>query len=365
MSSRYNRLTRPIPSRRTAPEIPPCAQPGGSDHPRPAGARRCALEVLEDRTVLSTFTPTLVTDTVKAGALSLRNAIIQANADPGTADDTVTLAAGTYRLTLKNTAGQENAAATGDLDITSTAHTLIIQGQGTAGRNRTVIDASALGDRIFQIVNPGTVVELRDLVLQGGTAVDDGSAGAVRRSTDALGGAILNNGGQLTLTDVVVQNNRAVGGNGARRTPGNRSYPGGPGGNGHGAQGGGIYLTGGALTMTGVTMTGNGARGGNGGNGGYGVTARTSATSTVGGGIIYGMGGNGGQAGSAQGGAIFVDSGALTLASSTLLRNTALGGKGGNGGHGAGGDAGAGILDWPAPPMAAPCTSPVRPAASR
>ena len=143
-------------------------------------------------------------------------AIIADNADPGTATDTINLNPGTYSLTLQNPGGvQENAAATGDLDITSTAHTLIIKGQGTSGPSATIIDASALLDRVFQIVKPGTQVELDGLVIKGGLAQDDGTAGVTAGSTTAEGGGILNNGGTLTLNNVVLDSDTALGGAGA------------------------------------------------------------------------------------------------------------------------------------------------------
>ena len=57
-------------------------------------------------------------------------------------------------------------------------------------------------------------------------------------------------------------------------------------------------------------------------------------------GIGGGSGGNGGQGGDAQGGAIFVAGGALTISNTTVSSNLAVGGKGGNGGGGAAGGAG-------------------------
>src|ERR1044072_8309242 len=66
---------------------------------------------------------------------SLRGAIINANADMGAMPVTINLQpATTYNLTLTN-ATQENAAATGDLDITTAAHTLTIAGGGSSGAN--------------------------------------------------------------------------------------------------------------------------------------------------------------------------------------------------------------------------------------
>src|SRR5262249_46197757 len=182
--------------------------------PRKARARqRPFLECLEDRTAPAIFMPTTFADG-GAGSGSLRAAVIAANADTGTATDTISLSSGTYALTIQNTAGHENAAATGDLDITSTVHKLIIQGQGSSGPNATIIDASALNDRVFNIVNAGTQVEFDNLVIKGGLAQDDGTVGAAAGTTTAEGGGILNNGGTLTLTNVVLDSNKAQGGAG-------------------------------------------------------------------------------------------------------------------------------------------------------
>src|SRR5712692_8744570 len=177
---------------------------------------RLLLELLEDRCVPTTFTPTTFADPDPVlGSGSLRDAVLQFNDDAGTGDDTIQLLAGTYALTIVNTGGHhETAGLEGDLNITSTSHRLIIQGAGPS----TIIDASQLQDRVFQIVNPGTVVVFQDLVITGGLAQDDGSDGALAGSTDALGGGILNNGGNITLDQIVVQNNVARGGDAAVRS---------------------------------------------------------------------------------------------------------------------------------------------------
>src|SRR5712692_1440021 len=169
---------------------------------------RLLLELLEDRCVPTTITPTTFADGV-LGSGSLRDAVLQFNADTGTDDDTILLDAGTYALTILNTGGRhETAGLEGDLNITNTSHRLIVQGAGSS----TIIDASQLLDRVFQIVNPGTVVVFQNLVIQGGLAQDDGSNGALAGSTDARGAGILNNGGNVTLDHVVIMNNVARGG---------------------------------------------------------------------------------------------------------------------------------------------------------
>ena len=121
----------------------------------------------------------------------------------GTQTDTIVLTSGTYTLSL------------GQLAVTSTAHTLIIDGQGSTGRNATMIDQTAL-DRVFQI-NSGVTVIFENLEITGGTAETDASGG----TTEAEGGGILNQG-NLTL------NNVAVIGNTAKATlPGESAFGGG------------------------------------------------------------------------------------------------------------------------------------------
>jgi hypothetical protein len=267
---------------------------------------RLLLELLEDRCVPTTITPTMFEDGVLDSG-SLRDAVLQFNADPGSGDDTIQLLAVTYALTIVNTAGHhETAGLEGDLNITNTSHQLIVQGAGSS----TIIDASQLQDRVFQIVNPGTVVVFQDLVISGGLAQDDGSNGALAGSTDALGGGILNNGGNITLDNVVLTNNVARGGDGPAGAPAL------PGGAGHWARGGALYSTGGSLDISGTTIASNQARGGNGGLGGAG----------------YFSGGAGGAGGVGQGAGLYAAGGALTLSDSTLATNEARGGNAGNGG---------------------------------
>lgn len=95
---------------------------------------------------------------------SLREAIVAANAT-GEAD-TIILPAGTYILRLAGTS--EDAAATGDLDITAP---LTILGQGSG---QTIIDAAGL-DRVFD-VRPGSMpVTISGVTILGGYVTADGS----------------------------------------------------------------------------------------------------------------------------------------------------------------------------------------------
>src|SRR5262249_17471830 len=119
----------------------------------------------------------------------------------------------------------------------------------------TIIDASLLEDRVFQIVNPATQVVFKDLVIQGGLAQENGGDGVHQGSTDALGGGILNNGGDLTPNNVGVQNKPHQGGD----APG-KTLP------GYSANGGGLYSISGALTVAGATIANSQATGGRGGD---------------------------------------------------------------------------------------------------
>jgi hypothetical protein len=301
------------------------------------------VEILERRCVPATITPTTFADG-GLGSGSLRDAVLQFNADTGTDDDTIQLQAGTYALTIQNVGGRhETAGLTGDLNLTQASHHWIIQGAGPP----TIIDASQLQDRVFDIVTPGTQVVFRDLVIQGGLAQDNGSNGTLAGTTDALGGGLLNNGGNVTLDHVVVQNNVARGGDVAvLQAPG------------HNASGGAIYSTGGALTIAGATIANNQATGGRGGDhngvlwagfggsatggglyatGGYlDISNSTISTNRATGGrggdgipTKFNPSGNGGQGGTGQGGGLYVNGGSLTIASSTIASNQGTGGSAG------------------------------------
>jgi hypothetical protein len=158
---------------------------------------------------------------------SLRGAIIAANADLSADPSIINLQpATTYNLTLAN-ASQENAAATGDLDVTTILHSVTITGGGSSGPTASIIDASGLTsgnmhDRAFQVTASGVILILQDLAIQNAQAADDGASGAstnpaTQNSTRAGGGILngagidvngvaINGGGSLTLTNVVIEN---------------------------------------------------------------------------------------------------------------------------------------------------------------
>ena len=84
--------------------------------------------------------------TAAANDCSLRGAVINANANPGT---TINVPAGTYQLTIAGSG--EQFAATGDLDIRASGTSII--GAGAA----TTIIQQTTNDRVLDI-NPGTLV---------------------------------------------------------------------------------------------------------------------------------------------------------------------------------------------------------------
>ena len=127
------------------------------------------------------------------GRTTLRAAIMEANAHPG--PDTILLGAGTYELSI--TGADEDAAATGDLDI---AGDLTILG---AGQDVTIMDANQL-DRVFD-VRTGVQLTVSDLTVTGG-----------RLETENGGG--FRNAGSLTLQRTIVTGNAAFYGGGVDST---------------------------------------------------------------------------------------------------------------------------------------------------
>lgn len=247
---------------------------------------------------------------------SLRGAIINANSDLGVDPIVINLQpATTYSLTLTN-ATQENAAATGDLDITTTLHSVTILGGGSS----TVIDAAGLTsgnmhDRAFQITGSGVTVIFQDLTIRNGQAADDGTSGASTNPTSQnstrTGGCILNGagidvnqqavtgGGSLTLEGVAIESCQILGKgddqvNEVRRLE---------------AWGGGLASLGTTsnVIITASTFTGNTALGGNGGNF------------------------NNGAGSGVRGGSIFFGGGTLNIQESRIEMSSATGGNGGNG----------------------------------
>jgi hypothetical protein len=148
------------------------------------GFRSLRVEPLEDRRMLAVFTVNSVLDTVDfnigdglaedaAGNTTLRAAIMEANFAADT--DTINIPAGKYDLSIVGV--DEDAAATGDLDITENVNII------GAGPDVTIIEAAWVGDRIFHVasdyLNPVTF-DLQNITLTGGRGGESNYGGAVK-----------------------------------------------------------------------------------------------------------------------------------------------------------------------------------------
>src|SRR5215216_4692687 len=245
--------------------------------------------------------------TVAPNDCSLRGAIIAANTNLSADPVIINLQpATTYNLTLTN-ATQENAAATGDLDITTTLHSVTIVGGGSSGPNATIIDASALNtgnvrDRVFHITNSNVTAIFQDVLIRNGKAADNGNSGVstdpAAQNTHRAGGCILNTGGNLTLTSVLVQACEALG-KGDSVVNQHTTLE---------AQGGGLAVLGttGNVIISGSKFSANAAAGGNGG--------------------IF----NNADGSAAKGGAIYFENGTLNINLSRVEFSSATGGDGGD-----------------------------------
>jgi CSLREA domain-containing protein len=155
------------------------------------------------------------------GICTLRAAVQETNALPG--EDTILLSGSTYLLTIAGIG--EDAAATGDLDITDA---LIIVGSSSSS---TLIDGNRL-DRVLEVAVDASLTINQVVVANG--RVDTGTSG--------VGGAGILNSSSLTVKNSWVFSNTA-----------------------HTLRGGGLYNNGGAITITNSTIisnaiTGNSAR---------------------------------------------------------------------------------------------------------
>ncbi|MEX2237657.1 MAG: choice-of-anchor Q domain-containing protein [Dehalococcoidia bacterium] len=160
------------------------------------GRAETGFPILLDYVVDTTADPTpdnsCTTD--PASECSLREAIIEANTTLGDVDAHIVLpdlgAPGpdTFELEIADVSGDEDAAATGDLDI---FEDISFFGQG---KTQTIIDANSLG-RAFDI-NGAFFVVFDGVQIKGGAV------------TDAYGGGIFSLDGKITLRDAAVKGNK-------------------------------------------------------------------------------------------------------------------------------------------------------------
>ncbi|MFO0844182.1 MAG: hypothetical protein U0797_17565 [Gemmataceae bacterium] len=284
------------------------------------------LVTLEERTVPTVFTVSTLAD---SGNGSLRQAVLDANGHAG---------ADTIRFTVSGTI----ALTTGQLGVTDA---LTVQGPGAGRLAVSGSDAS----RVFHIAG-GVAATISGLTITRGRA--DQSSPAV----PSTGGGVLNQG-TLTLANVVVSNNRALGDAGTVLAVGGYTLFG-------AALGGGVANLG-TLAVSGSTFTANQALGGNGtaglpfpnivfpgmglGGGLYNLLSTAAVTNcrftdnlALGGSNCTGaLGALGG------GGAVYNDA-SLSVAGSLFTGNRAVGGDNSvadiHPGHGVGGAIGSGSV---------------------
>jgi hypothetical protein len=224
--------------------------------------------------------------------LSLRDAILTANAD--TANEYVIVLQGgsTYTLSLDNSSGDEEGGLTGDLDITGGARISIV----TANGSKAVISAAGItsGDRAFDVLANARLT-LRNVEITGGSTQDSGGAVSIAKDANVVieestikgnvaaidGGAIYNKG-NLSIVQSSIEGNKALDGAGIANynsavisqssITGNNAISGGAIYNrdnlilsdsnisGNSATfGGAVYNTGDSLNITGSTITSNSA----------------------------------------------------------------------------------------------------------
>ena len=254
---------------------------------------------------------------------SLRGAVAFANLNPGT---TINVPAGTYQLNISGAGeGFTGNNAIGDLDIRG--NNTIIAG---AGATTTIIQQTTANDRVIE-VNPDLLSGF-DFAISGVTITGG-------KETTAVGGGGIISGSinnTVSVTNCVISGNSATGAG----TLG----------------GGGMLHTGGSLTITGTTFLGNSTSSSGGGLGytagdplirtpsigtlnisGSTFSANTANSVAAGGGgaDLYNSNAGSGtytinsssfssnNAANGSGGAIIVESGPLTVTTSSLANNSA------------------------------------------
>jgi hypothetical protein len=238
---------------------------------RPAHFRP-GLEILEGRAVPAVLNVTTALDTVDPndGQLSLREALVQANALPG--QDTIAVPAGTYLLN-----------GSGELAVTD--HVTILG----AGAGATVLDGGG-AHRVFHLTDARQVT-ISGVTIQGGVTGFDDTRG---------GGGILSEDSDLTIDCCTLSGN--FGGNG----------------------GGGIAAFNGTVTVTHSRVSGCSAFDGGGiwaqgTSNGNGVTVTVQdSTVSCNSADSFGLGG----------GIFAVNHATLTIDSATISDNSAAGGGG-------------------------------------
>ncbi|MCP4542662.1 MAG: DUF11 domain-containing protein [Chloroflexi bacterium] len=270
-------------------------------------------------------------DGVCGADCSLREAISAANANAQ--DDTITLLAGTYVLTITGTG--EDSNATGDLDITS-SDALTITG---AGAGQTIINANGI-DRVLHI-HTGTVV-ISGVTIYNGRFDGSGNYGGGINNDDAdltlintrvysnsafAGGGVYVWNGSATLNETQVLSNSADSGGGVYVQQGSATLSGTRVVSNSAVSGGGVIIIYGSMTMTGTQVLSNSAQYGCGGVC-VGAGSSKPVTLNVSGGMIAGNSA-GNSTFNGEGGGVYVVYGSATLSGTQVVDNSASSDGGG------------------------------------
>jgi hypothetical protein len=296
----------------------------GRRHPKPRRFRP-GIENLEDRVVPANLpiVADVLTDTVgnTAGHFSLREAITQANKNPG--PDIIRLLPGTYQIT-RTAAVADNTNERGDFDIALTSaaaqrDSLTIAGADNGGT--TILGDPRSGsfgrERLFEVLGVGDVV-FQNLTLRNagntqsvGGAVQAISANVTMRDTlvtgmfGLKGGAVNAENGNVTLIRTTMRGNNAFG---------NTNTPG---------DGGAINATSGTVQLLDNSLLQSNQAAANGG----GVAAGSGAVQLINSIVDHNIAAR-------EGGGVFARTGSVSLNHSHFARNTATGSGGGLSAHG-------------------------------
>jgi len=247
------------------------------------------------------------------------------------------------RVASSNPGDTIQFGVTGTINLSSAiniTHTLEVRGPGAAA---LIVDANHV-DRVF--VTSGSPVVLSGMTITNGfvlgtTGADGGIGQNGMPGGNALGGAILDQGTSLVISNCWLVGNLVRGGQGGRggnNVIGITYFRPGTGGEGGSAAGAAVYSSGGNVVMANCTFSANRAAGGTGGMGGTNVASDSDT------------GGTGGAGGSGAAGGVSSGAFVTFFTNCTFSGNRVGGGAGGTGGSntdggpgGTGGDGGPGL----------------------
>ncbi len=277
------------------------------------------FETLESRQMLSTFMVDIVADesdgNYDAGDLSLREAVLRANATSGA--DTIIFSGEIAGSTITLTAGEmlvNDDVTIRGVDETDGAADITVSGD--ASSRVFNLDAAAVALETLTLTEGDDNSTLGGAIYMAATATLEITGCTFFANTATNGGAIYNNGGTLTVADSTFQANIAtyaggaiVGAVGSTNTITGSTFL-----LNTANTGGAIKNNGGTIDITNSTFSANNATGN--GAGLYNIGAATITNST----LAYNKA-DSDESGSGSGGGIYAKSGDITLTSTLLAHN--------------------------------------------